>query len=148
MTPDTWQKYETCFCKILHEYHYVDQNMNWTEAQQHCRKEYTDLATVSTMADLEKLGDIHSKNIEIWIGLFKKAGTNVISHWSLPGLQFNESQAKWKIGEPNGVTSETCGAIEKITEKQWLDMSCIWRTYIKKLEHKVALYSISLLISL
>ncbi|XP_023809051.1 C-type mannose receptor 2-like [Oryzias latipes] len=99
--------------------------MNWTEAQQHCRKEYTDLATVSTMADLEKLGDIHSKNIEIWIGLFKKAGTNVISHWSLPGLQFNESQAKWKIGEPNGVTSETCGAIEKITEKQWLDMSCM-----------------------
>uniref|UniRef100_A0A3P9L7R8 C-type lectin domain-containing protein n=1 Tax=Oryzias latipes TaxID=8090 RepID=A0A3P9L7R8_ORYLA len=109
----------------LHEYHYVDKNMNWTEAQQHCRKEYTDLATVSTMADMEQLRNIHSEKTEIWIGLFNLTGTNVTSHWSLPGLLFNESQAKWKRGEPDGVTSETCGAIEKMTETQWVDMSCM-----------------------
>uniref|UniRef100_A0A8C7YL37 C-type lectin domain-containing protein n=1 Tax=Oryzias sinensis TaxID=183150 RepID=A0A8C7YL37_9TELE len=68
-------------------------NMNWTEAQQHCRDEYTDLATVSTMADMERLREIHSEKREIWIGLFKQTGTNATSHWSLPGLQFNESQA-------------------------------------------------------
>uniref|UniRef100_A0A8C7YD88 C-type lectin domain-containing protein n=1 Tax=Oryzias sinensis TaxID=183150 RepID=A0A8C7YD88_9TELE len=109
----------------LHEYHYVNQKMTWTQAQQHCRDEYTDLATVSTMADMERLREIHSENIEIWIGLFNQTGTNATSHWSLPGLQFNENQAKWKIGEPNGVTTETCGAIINITEKQWVDMSCM-----------------------
>uniref|UniRef100_H2M2T7 C-type lectin domain-containing protein n=1 Tax=Oryzias latipes TaxID=8090 RepID=H2M2T7_ORYLA len=109
----------------LHEYHYVDQNMNWTGAQQHCRKEYTDLATVSTMADMEQLRNIHSEKTEIWIGLFNLTGINVTSHWSLPGLQFNESQAKWKSGEPDGFTSETCGAVIDITEKQWVDTSCM-----------------------
>uniref|UniRef100_A0A3B3HGA3 C-type lectin domain-containing protein n=2 Tax=Oryzias latipes TaxID=8090 RepID=A0A3B3HGA3_ORYLA len=109
-----------------HEYHYVDKNMNWTQAQQHCRKVYTDLATVSTMADMEQLRNTHSEKTEIWIGLFKQTGTNVTSHWSLPGLQFNESQAKWKDNEPDGgFTSETCGAIEKMTETQWVDMSCM-----------------------
>uniref|UniRef100_A0A3P9IC57 C-type lectin domain-containing protein n=1 Tax=Oryzias latipes TaxID=8090 RepID=A0A3P9IC57_ORYLA len=104
--------------------------MNWTEAQQHCRKEYTDLATVSTMADMEQLRKNHSEKREIWIGLFKQTGTNVTSHWSLPGLQFNESQAKWKEGEPNGgFTSETCGAIINITEKQWVDMPCMDPAY-------------------
>uniref|UniRef100_A0A3P9L7I7 C-type lectin domain-containing protein n=1 Tax=Oryzias latipes TaxID=8090 RepID=A0A3P9L7I7_ORYLA len=111
------------------EYHYVNKNMTWTGAQQHSRKEYTDLATVSTMADVEKLREIHCENKEIWIGLFKQTGTNVTSHWSLPGLQFSESQAKWKRGEPDGVTSETCGAIINITEKKWLDMPCMDPAY-------------------
>uniref|UniRef100_A0A3P9IC47 C-type lectin domain-containing protein n=1 Tax=Oryzias latipes TaxID=8090 RepID=A0A3P9IC47_ORYLA len=122
-------KFESLYL-FLHEYHYVDQIMNWTEAQQHCRKEYTDLATVSTMADMEQLRKNHSEKREIWIGLFKQTGTNVTSHWSLPGLQFNESQAKWKEGEPNGgFTSETCGAIINITEKQWVDMPCMDPAY-------------------
>uniref|UniRef100_A0A3B3CQB5 C-type lectin domain-containing protein n=1 Tax=Oryzias melastigma TaxID=30732 RepID=A0A3B3CQB5_ORYME len=109
----------------LHEYHYVDQNKTWAEAQQHCRDEYTDLATVSSMADIERLRNINSEKIEIWIGLFSITGTNATSHWSLPGLQFNESQAKWNTNEPNGITSETCGAIEDIKKKEWLDMSCM-----------------------
>ncbi|RVE60264.1 hypothetical protein OJAV_G00179340 [Oryzias javanicus] len=109
----------------LHEYHYVDQNMTWTEAKQHCRNEYTDLATVSSKADMERLRNINSGKIEIWIGLFNQTGTNATSHWSLPGLEFNESQTKWNTDEPNGVTIETCGAIKNITDEKWLDMSCM-----------------------
>uniref|UniRef100_H2M2W2 C-type lectin domain-containing protein n=1 Tax=Oryzias latipes TaxID=8090 RepID=H2M2W2_ORYLA len=111
------------------DYHYANKNMTWTEDQQHCRDEDTDLATVSTMADMEELREIRSGKTEMWIGLFKQTGTNATSHWSLPGLQFNESQAKWKRGEPNGVTSETCGAIIDITEKKWLDMPCMDPAY-------------------
>uniref|UniRef100_A0A3P9IBT9 C-type lectin domain-containing protein n=1 Tax=Oryzias latipes TaxID=8090 RepID=A0A3P9IBT9_ORYLA len=97
--PDRLLSCHFCLFKCqLHEYYYVDKTMNWTGAQQHCKKEYTDLATVSTMADMERLREIHSDNIEIWIGLFNLTGTNVASHWSLPGLQFNKSQVKWKGG--------------------------------------------------
>uniref|UniRef100_A0A3B3DZY6 C-type lectin domain-containing protein n=1 Tax=Oryzias melastigma TaxID=30732 RepID=A0A3B3DZY6_ORYME len=109
----------------LHEYHFVDQNKTWTEAQQHCRDKYTDLATVSSMVDIDRLRKINSENKHVWIGLFNQTGTNAISHWSLPGLQFNESQAKWNIGEPNGGVAETCGAIKHITDEKWLDMPCM-----------------------
>uniref|UniRef100_A0A3B3DZS7 C-type mannose receptor 2-like n=1 Tax=Oryzias melastigma TaxID=30732 RepID=A0A3B3DZS7_ORYME len=61
---------------VFLRYHYVDQNMTWAEAQQHCRNEYTDLATVSSMADMERLRNINSEKIEIWIGLFNQTGTN------------------------------------------------------------------------
>ncbi|RVE60265.1 hypothetical protein OJAV_G00179350 [Oryzias javanicus] len=114
----------------LHEYHYVDQNMTWTEAQQHCRNEYTDLATVSSKADMERLRKINSEKIEIWIGLFNKTGTKSTPHWSLPGLEFNESQAKWDDKEPNdGERVESCGAIKHFPEKKWVDTSCMSPSY-------------------
>uniref|UniRef100_A0A3B3DYF2 C-type lectin domain-containing protein n=1 Tax=Oryzias melastigma TaxID=30732 RepID=A0A3B3DYF2_ORYME len=99
--------------------------MTWAEARQHCRNEYTDLATVSSMADIDRLRKINSENKHVWIGLFNQTGTIAISHWSLPGLKFNESQAKWNDDEPNGGVAETCGAIEHITDEKWLDMSCM-----------------------
>uniref|UniRef100_A0A3P9JM50 C-type lectin domain-containing protein n=1 Tax=Oryzias latipes TaxID=8090 RepID=A0A3P9JM50_ORYLA len=85
----------------LHDYHYVNKNMTWTGAQQHCRDKYTDLATVSTMADMEQLREIHSEKIEIWIGLFKQTGTNATSHCAMPN----------------------------IATKQWVDMPCMSPAY-------------------
>ncbi|XP_029617696.1 lithostathine-1-alpha-like [Salmo trutta] len=58
--------------------------MTWTDAQSYCRENYTDLATVDDMEDLNRL--ITSPNdykLCYWIGL--KKGDSMKWHWSLAG---------------------------------------------------------------
>uniref|UniRef100_A0A3P9ICF1 C-type lectin domain-containing protein n=1 Tax=Oryzias latipes TaxID=8090 RepID=A0A3P9ICF1_ORYLA len=72
----------------MYDYYFVNMNMNWTEAQQHCRTHYTDLATVTNRKDLDKLRNMQRRSMAAWIGLYYEAGTNETFHWSLPGLDF------------------------------------------------------------
>uniref|UniRef100_A0A3P9NP67 C-type lectin domain-containing protein n=1 Tax=Poecilia reticulata TaxID=8081 RepID=A0A3P9NP67_POERE len=58
----------------LFEYLYIKQNKNWTEAQQYCRKNHTDLVTVTNMKDMERLINISKlmkSNDQPYIGLFR-----------------------------------------------------------------------------
>ncbi|XP_041841641.1 C-type mannose receptor 2-like [Melanotaenia boesemani] len=108
----------------LYEYRFIDLSKNWSEAQQYCRKHHTDLATVSNMTDMSKLFQLENWT-EAWIGLNKTAGTNRTWHWSLPGVEFNDSNVKWKSGEPddgNGNGPENCGKIKK--DLSWFDYPC------------------------
>ncbi|XP_013770137.1 putative C-type lectin domain-containing protein LINC00083 [Pundamilia nyererei] len=66
------------------QYHFVYEQKNWTEAQQHCRQYYTDLAaiesmedvkTLNNMADLEKMKYSEYSN-RAWIGLY-----NDVNSW-------------------------------------------------------------------
>ncbi|XP_053283072.1 lymphocyte antigen 75 [Pleuronectes platessa] len=62
--------FSTC---LLHQYHFVSDAMNWTEAQSYCRETYTDLATIENIEEMEKLNDTVSTaghSSEIWIGLY------------------------------------------------------------------------------
>ncbi|KAK7883869.1 hypothetical protein WMY93_026992 [Mugilogobius chulae] len=53
-------------CRI--EYHYVNLEMSWADAQQHCREHYTDLATLKNDEDVNKLE--FPNETWVWIGLF------------------------------------------------------------------------------
>ncbi|KAM7377117.1 hypothetical protein PAMA_013751 [Pampus argenteus] len=79
-----------CQCSFftchLYEYHFVTKKSSWEEAQQFCRKRYTDLITMSNMADISNLPN----NSPGWIGLRKLQNNKW--HWSLPGVEFNESK--------------------------------------------------------
>uniref|UniRef100_A0A3Q3AZI1 C-type mannose receptor 2-like n=1 Tax=Kryptolebias marmoratus TaxID=37003 RepID=A0A3Q3AZI1_KRYMA len=109
----------TCF----YEYHYVGENKNWSEAQQYCREKYTDLATVSNMTDMKRILNKPAGNMnEAWIGLYDQTDGNRMWHWSLPGVEFNESQTNWNTKEPNDVNTENCAFINK--ELKWADISC------------------------
>ncbi|XP_061566039.1 macrophage mannose receptor 1-like [Cololabis saira] len=104
----------------LYEYHYIKEKKNWTEAQEYCRHKYTDLATISNMTDMERLKKSAKNQQEsAWIGLHSLNNTNGTWRWSLPGLEFNESEKKWDEGEPNG---QNCGGLKK--NLKWLDISC------------------------
>lgn len=55
-----------------HRYHFIAENKTWSEAQSYCRVNYTDLATINNMKDMEKLLDmIHDTYSGLaWIGLY------------------------------------------------------------------------------
>ncbi|RVE60284.1 hypothetical protein OJAV_G00179320 [Oryzias javanicus] len=57
------------FTSQLYDYQFVNESMNWTEAQQFCRKHFTDLATVTNKTDLDTLRRIKRNSTGAWIGL-------------------------------------------------------------------------------
>ncbi|XP_043952847.1 macrophage mannose receptor 1-like [Gambusia affinis] len=108
----------------LYQFHYINEEKNWTEAQQYCRENHTDLVTVTNMTDMERLNKILPVDWRgAWIGLYYQTNGTRKWHWSLPGVEFNESETNWNTGEPNDATGcQNCGIIWK--NLKWGDLSC------------------------
>ncbi|KAK9980155.1 hypothetical protein ABG768_013538, partial [Culter alburnus] len=82
---------------LSRQYHYINLRMSWPEAQSYCREKYTDLATVDTMDDVNRLVNIVDTGYSgsVWIGL--KRGTQKRWAWS-NGESFPYSN--WASGHP------------------------------------------------
>ncbi|XP_036067172.1 C-type mannose receptor 2-like, partial [Oryzias melastigma] len=113
-----------CWCFMtnqLLQYRFINEVKTWDEAQKYCREKHTDLATVTSMADMKRLNqDLGSR--KAWIGLYRDAGGSRMWQWSQPEVQFNESQSKWDNYEPGDSGTENCGAVRRTL--MWLDLSC------------------------
>uniref|UniRef100_A0A096LSV2 C-type lectin domain-containing protein n=2 Tax=Poecilia formosa TaxID=48698 RepID=A0A096LSV2_POEFO len=109
-------------CQLC-QFHYINKEMTWTEAQQYCREKHTDLVTVTNMKDMKRLINVSDGDwSEAWIGLISKPEFIRTWFWSLPGVEFNESETNWNPGEPTNGESENCAYL--LENLKWVDTGC------------------------
>ncbi|XP_048826072.1 putative C-type lectin domain family 20 member A isoform X4 [Brienomyrus brachyistius] len=109
-----------CSC-LLHQYHFVNINLTWTDAQAYCRQNYTDLATIDNMKDMKSLtGSMGSDYTgEAWIGL--QNGSLWRWHWS--SGEGGTGYRNWESGQQyHGGNTEHCTKIRD--NGTWNDAPC------------------------
>uniref|UniRef100_A0A3B3SHV2 C-type lectin domain-containing protein n=1 Tax=Paramormyrops kingsleyae TaxID=1676925 RepID=A0A3B3SHV2_9TELE len=92
---------------------FIDQHMNWFDAQSYCRYSYTDLATVRNKEDNDLIHKMVTNGTWVWIGLFQDT-------WEWSDLS-NSSFRNWKIGQ-NDNENNTC-ALAQVTWPGTWDMT-------------------------
>ncbi|KAK7883903.1 hypothetical protein WMY93_027026 [Mugilogobius chulae] len=115
------------FHEVYMQYYSIDQELNWSEAQQYCREHYTDLATVSSMEDLMRMKTLKS---DTWIGKFDDPASwqGVMGNdsnswrWSATGNTSPGGYQNWKSNEPNNYLSNNYCV--HITNGLWADAGC------------------------
>nr|XP_055045849.1 macrophage mannose receptor 1-like [Misgurnus anguillicaudatus] len=101
---------------IQRRYHHINMRKTWTEAQRYCRENYTDLATVNNINDINQLMKSidNSKGSYIWIGL--KRSSVYKWKWSLGDP---EKYTNWSNGDSNG--SDHC---VYMSDGSWRHQDC------------------------
>nr|XP_023653998.1 L-selectin-like [Paramormyrops kingsleyae] len=114
-----------CLC-FLHQYHFVNINLTWTDAQAYCRENYADLATIDNMKEMKRLTESVDTDYtgEAWIGL--KKGTSWRWHWS--SAEGETGYTNWDKGQPdNSKNNEHCTDFGD--SGVWNDAPCSVRLY-------------------
>uniref|UniRef100_A0A3B3SUB6 C-type lectin domain-containing protein n=1 Tax=Paramormyrops kingsleyae TaxID=1676925 RepID=A0A3B3SUB6_9TELE len=109
-----------CSC-LSHQYHFVNINLTWTDAQAYCRQNYADLATIDNMEEMKRLTESIDTDYtgEAWIGL--KKGTSWRWHWS--SAEGETGYINWDIGQPdNWGNNEHCTEFKDNNKQMnWFD---------------------------
>uniref|UniRef100_A0A9J8CJ00 C-type lectin domain-containing protein n=1 Tax=Cyprinus carpio carpio TaxID=630221 RepID=A0A9J8CJ00_CYPCA len=97
--------------------------MSWPETQSYCRERFTDLATVDSMDDVNRLVNIVDAGYSgsVWIGLKRRTQKRWV--WS-NGENTTSQYYNWASGQPNwdGDCVATYAGV-------WHDMSCSYKRY-------------------
>ncbi|KAM3613824.1 uncharacterized protein V6R79_005515 [Siganus canaliculatus] len=119
-------------CSYFHKYfHYIALQKTWAEAQGFCREKYTDLATIESTDDLNRLNRPMSESIWMWIGLrddpeswYRVMGNDTNSwRWSSTGQTSRTGFQNWAWNDPNNQGGrENC--VMMIDNGQWCDVPC------------------------
>nr|XP_055057225.1 macrophage mannose receptor 1-like [Misgurnus anguillicaudatus] len=104
---------------LWREYQYINISMTWTQAQSYCRHRFTDLATVDTTDDVNRMVDLVNETDGyrglVWIGL----QTSIQSNWVWSNGEDNISYIPWYPGQPDA--GERCAAF---LNYYWYSFDC------------------------
>ncbi|XP_058240200.1 putative C-type lectin domain family 20 member A [Hemibagrus wyckioides] len=107
-----------------HKYHVIMTRMTWLQAQNYCRVNYKDLATIESSDDWERLTK-EVKRVKLtdraWVGLYNDIDS---WRWSLDDLPLkNITLRNWGLGEPNNVNGDQSCVYINIFGR-WIDYAC------------------------
>lgn len=111
-------------------HHLVSERKSWTDAQSYCTVAFTDLASVESQEDMDRLTQLardRGDGTDVWIGLRGDMDDLDSWKWSLNRSGFyGEGEAAfrdWGEGEPNNYMNkgECCASI---TGTYWTDRPC------------------------
>ncbi|XP_071325138.1 macrophage mannose receptor 1-like [Trachinotus anak] len=126
----------SCSQTRFYEYHYINQQMTWTDAQRYCREKHTDLVTIKSIDDISKLNRTSSDTSQMWIGLTDdpKSWKGVMGNdsnswrWSATGEPSETDYQNWNSSEPNYAQGdETCVYVNG--NGKWFDEVCSSENY-------------------
>ena len=96
----------------------VNQEMNWSDAQRYCRKNFIDLATVRNNTENQQIHNLMPSETLTWIGLFRQPDI----YWSDGS---GSSFRYWgDFRNPLGSLSVICGVAAVQSSGKWKLMSC------------------------
>ncbi|KAA0719905.1 C-type lectin domain family 10 member A MMGL [Triplophysa tibetana] len=107
------------------QYHFISVNKSWSEAQTYCRQNYTDLATIDNMTEMNSVMNTvnGSYNGSAWIGQYDDVNS---WRWSLDDDDFyqgGEREFRNWFHEPNNyLGNELCVVLDY--NGNWADISC------------------------
>ncbi len=102
----------------------MNESKTWTEAQGYCRQNYTDLATIDNMEEMNRLiNTVNGSFIDsAWIGLYDDVNS---WRWSLEDNDFyQEGERDFRnfYHEPDNAGNELCVYMD--SNGNWFDYSC------------------------
>ncbi|XP_036453034.1 macrophage mannose receptor 1-like [Colossoma macropomum] len=107
------------------QFHVVNVNKNWIDAQKYCREKYIDLATIQSQGQMNVVtAFLNGSTGNFWIGLRQKVQQNSTSWIWSDGS--NSSYRYWKPGEPNNTGSDNCVQLQSDFAYRWIDAGCVW----------------------
>ncbi|XP_051757319.1 macrophage mannose receptor 1-like [Ctenopharyngodon idella] len=101
------------------EYILIQEKKTWKEAQDHCRQNYIDLATVQTDEEWSELSKLRAElQFYIWIGLYDDVNS---WHWSFQNETFNFFL--WDTDQPNNLHGKQY-CVNLRSTGYWWDEDC------------------------
>ncbi|KAI4885998.1 hypothetical protein NFI96_024689, partial [Prochilodus magdalenae] len=122
-----YSKFCAGFLCVPHQYHFVTERKSWTEAQRYCRENYTDLATIDNMEEMNRVINVVNSSYSglAWLGLYDDLDS---WRWSLDDESFYKENVttfrNWNIQKPVNSGGNSMCVLLSVSYATWSENMC------------------------